>query len=428
MNVVVIGAGYVGLTTAVCLGTRGNLTVSAIDTDSARIADYRAGRLDAWVKEPGLRACLTLCRDLTFHNDYAPVKSADVAFLCVPTPQTKTGAADLTYVLAAMSLLTRDLPPDAVVVMKSTAPVGTAQRLRDLCDENGREDLVIGVNPEFLREGHAIADFMNPERVVIGGDCRVREQLRELYSQFDFHDTTAWFLTSCEEAELIKYASNAFLATKVSFANELAWVCGEYGADSQTVLTALGADSRVGSAFLKPGPGWGGSCFPKDTAALLASASWVGRDLSIVRAAVAVNQKQVGLIEKLVRDACDGDLVGKKIAVWGLTFKAGVADVRDSTAVQIVEDLIAAGAIVRAYDPEHGNLPALSFPTYSDPIIVVEGVQVLLVLTEDESFKEVHLEDLRLNMWASPVIVDARNTLDRDLYKSYGFRYVALGR
>jgi len=429
-RVAVVGTGYVGLTTAACLSRLGH-DVLAADIDAELVQRLGAGEVA--IREEGLGELVAegLERErLRFVLGAAKAAaSSEFVFLCVPTPQGDDGDADLSFVEAVVAEIAPVLLPEAVVISKSTVPVGTAQRLRHLLDVAGASPDEFGVasNPEFLREGHAVHDFLEPERIVIGcDDPAVAVRVSSLYERIQ----APTVVTDTASAELIKYASNAFLATKVSFVNALANLCEAYDADVRDVTLGMGYDKRIGSEFLHPGPGYGGSCFPKDIAALLHAADAVGYDFGVVRGAIQVNERQhQRIIEKITAHAAV-PLADATIAVWGLTFKANTDDLRDSPAVVIARGLAEAGATVNAYDPGAGEAAAQLLPAVtvrSDPYDACRDADVLALLTEWEEFRWLDLSRVR-ELMAHPRLVDTRNLLDPHGLRRMGFTYEGVGR
>jgi len=420
-EIAVIGAGYVGLTTAACFSHLGHDVICA-DIDEARIAQLTRG--DMPIVEAGLEA---LVRDgleggrLSFVVGAAnAVSSAEFAYLCVPTPQDDDGAADLSYIEAAAREIGPRLPSEAVVVNKSTVPVGSTRVVERVL---GRDDVVVVSNPEFLREGSAVHDFLNPDRIVIGSDDQsAAVRVASLYIGV----TAPIIVTDPPSAETIKYAANAFLAAKVSFVNAIAAVCDAVGADVKDVVLGMGYDKRIGHEFLKPGPGFGGSCLPKDTRALVQIADSAGYSFDLMRGVITVNEDQFHRVAAKVRDMAGGSLEGVKVAVWGLTFKARTDDTRESPALRIVSLLAGQGAEVQAYDPAikgpvGGVVPA------ADPYSVCDGARVLAVLTEWDDFRWLDFDKVA-GLMETPRLVDARNLLDRAALERRGFSYVGIGR
>ena len=420
-QIAVIGAGYVGLTTAACFSHLGHDVVCA-DIDEQRVAQLTRGEvpiveagLDAMVRE-GLEG-----GRLSFVVGAASAAaSAEFAYLCVPTPQGDDGSADLSYIESAAREIGPVLPSEAVVVNKSTVPVGSTRVVERVL---GRDDVVVVSNPEFLREGSAVHDFLNPDRIVIGSDDQsAAVRVAALYIGV----TAPIIVTDPASAETIKYASNAFLATKVSFVNAIAAVCEAVGADVKDVVLGMGYDKRIGHEFLKPGPGFGGSCFPKDSRALVHIADSAGYSFDLLQGVITVNEDQFQRVAAKVREMAGGSLVGVKVAVWGLTFKARTDDVRDSPALRIVSLLTEQGATVQAYDPAV-KAPVDAVVPATDPYSVCEGADVLVVLTEWDDFRWLDFDKVA-DLMERPRVVDARNLLDKPALERRGFTYVGIGR
>jgi UDPglucose 6-dehydrogenase len=430
MSVAVIGAGYVGLTTAACLAHLGHEVVCA-DIDAERVERLRKGEVP--ILEDGLPALITeglASRRLSFVvGARAAAGTAEIVFLCVQTPQGADGAADLSYVEQVAREIAPVLSAKAVVVNKSTVPVGSTRFVQRVLAEAGtpREHITVASNPEFLREGQAVHDFLHPDRIVIGCEdpesaVRVSELYRGVHAPV--------LVTDPASAEMIKYASNAFLATKVSFINAIANLCEAVDADVREVAIGMGYDARIGFQFLHPGPGFGGSCFPKDVAALLHTAREAGYDFHLLDGVVGVNVGQHERIVEKVRVAADRPFADAEVAVWGLTFKADTDDLRDSPALVIVRSLLDAGAVVRAYDPAAGEKASVLLPgldVRSDPYEAASGADVVALLTEWEQFRWLDFDRVRAAM-RRPAIVDARNLLDPAAMRRRGFEYQGVGR
>ena len=419
--VAVVGTGYVGLTTGACLAHLGHRVVCG-DVDAARVATLLAGSVPFY--EPGLaelvREGVQAGRLSFVLGGEVAVRGAELVFLCVPTPQADDGSVDLSYVEAAAAAIAPALEPSAVVVNKSTVPVGSAAIVERIID---RADITVVSNPEFLREGSAISDFLRPDRVVIGTDSEEAGlRVAALYQSVD----TPILITSPASAETIKYAANAFLATKVSFVNAIAAVCEAVGADILDVVKGLGLDRRIGQDFLRPGPGWGGSCFPKDTRALVSIAEQGGYDFKLLRGVIASNSEQHDRMVAKVQRAVGGDLAGRTVAVWGLAFKANTDDVRDSPAVAIVARLVEAGASVRAYDPQAKvSMPGLTH--LPSALEACDGADALVVLTEWSEFLGADLVGVAARLRGDGV-VDTRNVLDQAAAAKAGLRLEGVGR
>jgi UDPglucose 6-dehydrogenase len=428
-DVAVIGAGYVGLTVAACLASLDHHVVCA-DVDADRIAllskaevPFLEHGLEELVDE-NLRA--GRLRFVTNDSDAAAV--AQFVFLCVPTPQGADGGADLSCVEQVARDIAPVLAPRAVVVNKSTMPVGsTAHVARVLHDAGARSDVAVASNPEFLREGHAVEDFLSPDRIVIGCEESVTGvRLSELYQGI----RAPIMVTDSSSAEMIKYASNAFLATKISFVNAIANLCEAVDADVSEVTLGMGYDHRIGFEFLQAGPGYGGSCFPKDTAALLHTARRVGYDFSLLQGAVDVNRAQHQRIVDKVRAAVGGALDGRRVAMLGVTFKAATDDVRDSPALFVARELLYQGAVLHAYDPSVADrrprVPA-GVRLDDDPYQAARGASVLALLTEWDEFRWLDYARVREAMTEPHAIVDARNLLNPARLRRLGFSYEGVG-
>jgi UDPglucose 6-dehydrogenase len=411
----VVGAGYVGLTSAVCLAVKG-VDMVCVDTDPARVAELSRGR--AVIDEPEMDDLLATGlrqETLRFTEDYRSLADRDIVFICVPTPTDVDGSADLRAVDRVVAELSGVMRPGTVVAVKSTVPVGTCRRVSETLRAKGIQTVA---NPEFLREGHAVHDFRHPERVVVGAlldtdDGRnAAARVAELYQG----DTDNVLLMSLESAELAKYASNAFLAVKLSFVNSLAQLCSRVGADIGDVTGCMGADQRIGRHFLAPGPGWGGSCLPKDTAALLHTGRANGTALREVDSARRTNGAQAGRIVDTVRRVLDRPLDDLKVAALGLTFKAATSDIRDSPAIAVCAALKSVGAQVTAYDPRLDVIDTRRVPvaTTRDPYVAAKDADAILVLTEWPEFNELDWESIARCAEGGAVVVDTRNILNRE--------------
>jgi UDPglucose 6-dehydrogenase len=433
MRVAMIGTGYVGLVSGVCFSDFGH-DVVCVDRIADKVEMLRRG--ESPIYEPGLDALIAknvAAGRLTFTTDLAEVvRGADTVFIAVGTPTRRgDGHADLTYVYAAAREIAAALSGDTVVVVKSTVPVGTNREVGRILRE-ARPDLTIDVasNPEFLREGAAIDDFMRPDRVVVGAEtARARDVMAALYRPLSLRETSI-VMTSLETAELIKYAANAFLATKITFINEIADLCEKAGADVQDIARGMGLDGRIGGKFLHPGPGYGGSCFPKDTLALARIGQAHAAPMRIVETVIEVNDaRKRNMVEK-IREALDDRLAGRRIAVFGVTFKPETDDMREAPALTIVPALIGAGAQVTVCDP-HGRkegehlLPGAAWA--EDPYAAAQGADAVVVLTEWNMFRGLDLGRLRAAM-AGDRLIDLRNIWRRDAAEAAGFRYEGVGR
>jgi UDPglucose 6-dehydrogenase len=420
MQVAVIGAGYVGLVTGAGLAYLGH-TVRLGERDPAKLGMLAAGQVPFF--EAGLDRLLSEGMDkklLSFHADNTEAaRGARVVFIALPTPPDEDGSADTSYIEAALEELGPHLDPGTVVVLKSTVPVGSVARFQDHLERLGADATVIS-NPEFLREGSAVGDFLHPDRIVIGTRSQdAAEVMMELYQSLQ----APIVVTDPASSEMIKYASNAYLATRITFANAIANLCESVGADVKDVLLGMGYDRRVGFHFLNPGPGYGGSCFPKDTRALVAIADEAGYDFSLLRGVIEVNELQRHRVVDKVKAAIDLD--GAIVGLWGLAFKAGTDDIRESPAVFLAEELMAGGATVQAFDPEAAHVDGVI--RVDDPIQAAKEADVLLIATEWPEFQAVDLRAVREAM-ASAHIIDARNMLDPDAVRRLGMRYEGIGR
>jgi UDPglucose 6-dehydrogenase len=432
MHIAVIGTGYVGLVTGTCFAEFG-VDVTCVDVDAEKIARLSEGVMPIY--EPGLEQLVaknTQADRLRFTTDIkSAVEQSLVIFIAVGTPPSEDGSADLSYIEEAARSIARYMNGYKVVVTKSTVPVGTGERVRSIIREHQPKRINFGVvsNPEFLREGAAINDFMRPDRVVIGSrDEEAIAIMRDLYRPLYLIETP-FVITSLEAAELTKYAANAFLATKISFINEIANLCERVGCDVHDVARAIGMDGRIGRKFLHPGPGFGGSCFPKDTRALISIARQYDYEPLIVNAVVEVNERQraamVPKIEKLV-----GDLNGKKIAVLGLSFKPETDDMREAPSIDIIRELIRRGASVIAYDPVAMPEAAKVLPDIAyaeDEYAAVTGSDALVFVTEWNQFRALNMERIR-SLMRTPKIADLRNIYEPEALRELGFDYVGVGR
>jgi UDPglucose 6-dehydrogenase len=432
MRVTMIGAGYVGLVSGACFADFGH-DVTCIDKDAERVAALNRGEIPIF--EPGLNelvAANVRQGRLKFAGEATAVGHAEAVFIAVGTPSRRgDGHADLSFVYDAVREIAPKLSRTAVVVTKSTVPVGTGDEIERILRERRPDaDLQVVSNPEFLREGAAIQDFKHPDRIVVGSDdARARAVLAEIYRPLYLNEPPIIYV-SRRTAELIKYAANAFLATKITFINEIADLCEQVGADVQEVARGIGLDNRIGGKFLHAGPGFGGSCFPKDAAALLKTAQDHGVALRIVETVAAVNEQRKRAMARKVITALDGSVRGKTIAVLGLAFKPNTDDTRDSPAIPLITALQDLGATVRSYDPAgmEQAKPLLSAVHYcSSAYAAAEGADAVVIATEWEQFRALDLARLK-SVMTRPVIVDLRNIYRADEMKRVGFRYVAVGR
>ena len=414
LKVAVIGTGYVGLTTSIGLASLGH-DVVGYDIDPSKVDQLKAGILP--IHEPGLDQMLTdvlASGKLRATSKLAEaITDAEFVFTCVPTPQDEDGSADLSYVIAASSAMKDLLKPGAVVVTKSTVPVGSAQRVEAAIN---RDDIHVASNPEFLREGAAVYDFQNPDRIVVGArSADVAQRVMDLYTKVECPKV----LTSQPAAELIKYASNSFLAIKLSFVNDVAALCEAAGADSREVMHGMGLDTRIGNRFLEPGPGWGGSCFPKDTRALASIADSFGLQIPLINAAIASNETAHKRVADRVMNALGGSLVGKTIAVLGLTFKADTDDTRESPAISVIERLIGRGGTVVAYDPMVHEYDLAGMALADSPVAAAAGAHALVVLTEWAEFKSIDAKEI-LSAMSGKVVIDTRNVFNQKTWETAG--------
>jgi len=433
MRIAMIGTGYVGLVSGACFADFGH-QVTCVDKDAEKIAALKRGEIPIF--EPGLDTLVATnvkAKRLDFTTDLsAPVAEADAVFIAVGTPSRRgDGHADLSYVYAAAREIASALSGFTVVVNKSTVPVGTGDEVeRVLRETNPQADVEVASNPEFLREGAAIRDFKFPDRIVIGtSDERARKVLAEIYRPLSLNQGPLMF-TARRTAELIKYAANAFLATKITFINEIADLSEKVGADVQEVARGIGLDNRIGSKFLHAGPGYGGSCFPKDTRALIKIAQDYDVQLRIVEATLGVNDIRKRAMARKVANAVGSSLRGKTIAVLGLTFKPDTDDMREAPSIPLVTGLLDMGARVRAHDPvgmeqARKELPEIEY--CDDPYLCAKGADALVLVTEWVQYRAMDLERLRREM-AQPVIVDLRNIYRLDEMEAHGFTYESVGR
>ena len=421
-KIAVIGTGYVGLTTGACFSALGHDVVCA-DIDEQKVESLRRGEIP--ILEAGLDQIVHEGIEsgrLTFVLGAATAAAdCEFAYLCVPTPQGADGSADLSYIQAAAAEIAPVLPAESVVVNKSTVPVGSTRVVERAL---GRDDVSVVSNPEFLREGSAVHDFMNPDRIVIGADSQSAAiKVASLYLGV----TAPLVVTDPASAETIKYAANSFLATKISFINAVAAICEAVGADINDVVLGIGYDKRIGHEFLRPGPGYGGSCFPKDTRAMVKIAEEGGYEFDLLKGVIEVNDEQFDRTAQKAVDLVGGDINGKQVAAWGLTFKARTDDLRESPSLEVLGRLIDRGAKVRAYDPAVSTSPREGIEVADDPYDVCDGADVLLVLTEWDEFKWLDLDTVKQRMGRAAV-VDARNLLDRSALQRRGFDFRGVGR
>ena len=424
-RIAVIGSGYVGLTTGACLASLGHRVICA-DVDEGKVVRLSAGKVS--ILEPGLPELvaegLAAGRLQFVVGAAAAVSDAEVVFLCVPTPMGNGGGADLSAVEAVITEVRSLLPPGCVVVNKSTVPVGTAARTAQLL---GRPDVAVVSNPEFLREGSAVHDFLNPDRIVVGCDAQdAAERVAALYARLG----APTVLTDAASAEMVKYAANCFLAMKLSYVNAIAELCERSGADVLDVTEGIGYDRRIGQAFLQAGPGWGGSCLPKDTHALLQVCAAVDFDFPLLQASLDTNTRQQHRMVDKVRDAVGGSLAGQRVGLLGLTFKAGTDDLRDSPALTVAALLAAEGADLIGYDPAVPvAVPGMTddLQVTDDPLKVASGAAALVVLTEWPEFRLLDWGRIA-ELIERRIVIDTRNLLDADVLRRVGFEVRGIGR
>ncbi|MEC7810800.1 MAG: UDP-glucose/GDP-mannose dehydrogenase family protein [Actinomycetota bacterium] len=424
-EIAIVGTGYVGLTAGACLAHLGHRVV-CYDIDEAKIDKLSKGEIP--IVEQGLEILVKEGLEkkrLSFVTDpQKAISESEVVFLCVQTPQQADGTTDISMVDLAVSQIVKFLPPNSVLVNKSTVPVGSAQKVFEKLQ---RPDVEVVSNPEFLREGSAVDDFLNPERIIIGSENQAAAQkVAEIYKKIE----APILITDPISAETIKYSANAFLVTKLSFINSIAAVCEGVGANIDAVIEGISYDSRIGDKYMKPGPGWGGSCFPKDTKSLIHMAGKAGYDFRFLDTAVTVNEEQFDRVANKIRDAVGGELKGKTVAVWGLTFKAGTDDLRDSPSIEVINRLLPEGAIVKAHDPtvpDHKEGIPSQVLIVDDPLKVCEEANVVVLLTDWDDYKTIepkqvmqHISDLNL--------IDTRNVFNPQEWTNSGFTYQGMGR
>ncbi len=432
MRIAVVGTGYVGLVAGTCFAESGN-TVVCVDIDQKKVDALRRGEVPIY--EPGLEELLRRnVKDgrLSFTTSYAEgIPRAEVVFIAVGTPPGEDGSADLKYVLAAARSIGEHLTGYAVVVDKSTVPVGTAAKVKAALEASTQHPFAVVSNPEFLKEGAAIDDFLKPDRVVIGSDDkRAAEVMEELYAPF-VRTGNPIIHMDIASAELTKYAANAMLATRISFMNEIANICMRVGADINHIRKGIGSDDRIGPRFLFAGVGYGGSCFPKDVQAIVKTSSEVGYEFKILKAVEAVNADQKRLLVDLVKQHHGANLAGKTIALWGLAFKPNTDDMREAPAIVVVEELLAAGAHIVAFDPEamdearHRHFGERI--TYApNPMAALQGADGLVLVTEWNEFRRPDFEAVKAAL-RTPVVFDGRNIYPRATLERLGFKYYGIG-
>ncbi len=432
MNISVIGVGYVGLVTGVCFAEFG-LKVTCIDKDGEKIRNLRKGIIPIY--EPGLEEKVKKNIKegrLTFTTDIGEaVDNALAIFIAVGTPPMKDGSADLSFVDEVAETIAKHMTGYKVIITKSTVPIGTGERLRKIVGRSQREsiDFDIVSNPEFLREGSAIEDFMRPDRVVIGAESQQAVAImKDLYRPLYLIETP-FLITDVPTAEMIKYASNSFLATKITFINEIANLCEKVGADVRMVAKGMGLDGRIGSKFLHPGPGYGGSCFPKDVLALSKISRDKDYDFKILKGVIEANNRQKTLMVEKIREAV-GDLNGKTLGILGLSFKPNTDDMRDAPSIEIINALQKSGAKIKAYDSAAMDeaKKVLKDITYcDDSYMAIDGADALIILTEWNQFRNLDLEKVK-SLLKSPIFIDLRNVYEPNKIKELGLKYVGVGR
>ncbi len=419
-KIAIIGTGYVGLASAVGFAQLGH-DVVGIDIDETKVEKLTSGKSPIFEKniEKFLAKSLKK-KKITFSTDYRKISKAKFVFLCLPTPQLDDGSADTSYILESSQLLSKHLGDSATLVIKSTVPVNTWKAVKQVLN---RKDVSIVSNPEFLREGTALEDFFKPDRIVVG--CEAEKKAKEVANLYKAKNAKVVF-TDNTSAEIIKYASNSFLAIKLSFVNEIAAYAESTDANALEVLHAMGLDKRIGKEFLKPGPGWGGMCFPKDVSALKESAREKNVPIPLLDAALESNLKAHMRIVKKISDSLGGSLNGKNVAVWGLAFKANTDDTRFSPAISVIELLLAAGAKVTAFDPVVKQVKDLAIEVNSEIMQSVENADAIVVLTEWQEFKSVKPELVGKSV-KQKIIIDSRNLLDKSKWEKSGFRFIGNG-
>jgi UDPglucose 6-dehydrogenase len=433
MHVAVIGSGYVGLVAGACLAETGN-DVTCVDVDANKIA--RLQRNEIPIYEPGLEPMVKRNQDegrLTFTTDLgSAVRSSRVIFIAVGTPPGEDGSADLKHVLAVAHAVGKHMNEPKIVVTKSTVPVGTAEKVRAAVRSETDIPFSVCSNPEFLKEGAAIEDFMKPDRVVIGVDNEeAKEVMGELYAPFTRQGGNRILFMDIASAEVTKYAANAMLATRISFMNQMALFCELVGADVNHVRLGIGSDQRIGRAFLYPGPGYGGSCFPKDVKALIRTSDDLGLSLDVLKAVEHVNECQKQIVLQKTLRYLGQDLTGKSVGIWGLAFKAETDDMRESPAIPVIEGLLAAGARVQTHDPKATDSARMIFGDRlmyaADPYSAAHGVDALLVMTEWLVYRNPDFDRVR-KLVRRPLLIDGRNLYDPERMAALGFEYHGIGR
>lgn len=434
MNIAVIGTGYVGLVTGTCFAEAGN-EVTCVDIDDSKVAAMKAGKIPIYEPDLGQLFERNIREGrLHFTTKLAEgIKKAEVIFLALPTPPAQDGSADLSFILGVADELGSLIKRYVVVVDKSTVPVGTAERVKKHIAKKAKVDFDVVSNPEFLREGFAVSDFLEPDRVVIGtSSVRAKKVMNDLYQPFIRQGNNIFFMDE-RSAEMTKYAANSFLATKISFMNEVANVCELVGADVDAVRIGIGSDERIGKRFLFPGIGYGGSCFPKDVLALQHTASDEGYEFKILAAVTQVNNEQKRIMVRKVLRHFKGDIEGKHFGLWGLAFKPDTDDIREAPSLEIIKELTQLGAEVTAYDPEAvenvkrqiGNNKGLHY--VADEYEAAKNMDALIIATEWSSFRTPDFNRLK-KLLKQPIIFDGRNLYELDNIRKYGFHYESIGR
>ncbi len=432
MKLAIVGTGYVGLVTGTCLADTGN-DVICVDIDKEKVEKLRNNIMPIY--EPDLDTIFdrnVKAGRLRFTTDLKEAAEiADVIFLALPTPPGEDGSADLSYILKVADDLGKIIKGYKIIINKSTVPVGTADRVREAISKNTDVEFDVVSNPEFLREGLAVDDFMKPDRIVIGTKSeRARKTLEDLFAPYVRQGNPIIFMDE-RSSELTKYASNSYLATRITFMNEIANICEKIGADVDLVRIGMGSDSRIGKRFLFPGIGYGGSCFPKDVSALHKSASQIGYDFEILDSVMRVNDRQKTIIVGKIRDHFEGDLKGKKIAIWGLAFKPDTDDIREAPSLYIIRDLLSEGATIVAHDPEAmENVKKLlgdKIGFVEDHYEALKDADALVIATEWTLYRSPDFERIS-SLMKSKVIFDGRNLYDLDHMKELGFYYRSIGR
>ncbi|HIG86629.1 MAG TPA: UDP-glucose/GDP-mannose dehydrogenase family protein [Planctomycetes bacterium] len=433
MRIAVVGTGYVGLVAGTCFAESGN-TVTCIDIDQAKVDDLNEGKVPIY--EPGLEELLHRnMRDsrLSFTTDYAQgIPNAQVIFIAVGTPPDEDGGADVKYVLAAARLIAENMSGYAVIVNKSTVPVGTAEKVAQAIGEVALHPFDVVSNPEFLKEGAAIGDFLKPNRVVIGANSeRAARIMAELYEPF-VRTGNPILQMDVPSAELTKYAANAMLATRISFMNEIASLCAKVGANIDQVRAGIGSDERIGSRFLFAGVGYGGSCFPKDVKALVSTAGKHDLDFKVLRSVEAVNEDQKHLLVRQIKAEFGADLSSKHFGIWGLAFKPNTDDMREAPSLVVIEELLAAGATITAHDPEamdycrqHHLGDRITYAL--NPMSAIDGADALVLVTEWNEFRRPDFEAIQKGL-NQPIIFDGRNIWPKETLEEMGFKYHGVGR